>query len=580
MKRKSVKRRPFFDASEIAIAISLHLTRDLASSTHEYDEQGSTFYREVQQNALLKKFVPPSVSQSSLESATFEKFLKINRHMSGYTQEVKTSWEKPYITSEVCDRDKILLRARALMHFVLTDFSMEEWFRMCKNSGGASVGVSYKDTSLEAKSTYPLSVTSRAKPLMESYFRYDVVLAEAVAQYNEYSVLPKYETVMGSQATTVEKNSKIRRMISKEPTCNMFLQQGLMQLMYQRMERVGLNVESLPDLHQKLAFESSITSRNATIDWSSASDCVSIELLRYLLPPKWFDIIDRIRSPYTNIQDQLVELNMISTMGNAVTFPLETLVFWTMAHAVRLTQDKHTNTLFPEWEDRLVCSVFGDDCIVPSSMASQFIETLEEYGFIVNQEKSCIGRTKFRESCGGDYLAGRTMRPFYLRAPVNERKSSLEPWLYTILNGLIPKYISYFGPLGYVYDKHVFRYIFSLFKEHKIKIRLVPLYFPDDAGLKISPDLSRFSSCYDFKLSKLYKSRHGTYKFQFCRFNYNSGYMSNEELRYAVALKTPSFNSSPTFSPPFRKLRRKGGYVVGKGISCHWHVPVVRPDLY
>jgi len=91
------------------------------------------------------------------------------------------------------------------------------------------------------------------------------------------------------------------------------------------------------------------------------------------------------------------------------------------------------------------CSVFGDDCIVPTSIAANYITALEGVGFEVNDYKSFYGETeKFRESCGGDYLAGHAVRPYTVRAPTSQKMSSLEPWLYIIFNSVITKYISHF----------------------------------------------------------------------------------------------------------------------------------------
>lgn len=40
---------------------------------------------------------------------------------------------------------------------------------------------------------------------------------------------------------------------------------------------------------------------------------------------------------------------------------------------------------------------------------------LQFTGFKLNEEKSFFGDEPFRESCGGDYFAGKPVRPFYLK---------------------------------------------------------------------------------------------------------------------------------------------------------------------
>jgi len=593
MKNKSTtpgKSKKIFPASEIKTKIKDALFRDLGGKQEHttHNEHPSKFsWRSRQLQEFDKKFSSNDEDATSLELTTMIKFMYVNQHMASVREIFPDKSLR--LTSGLCDRDKILLRARAIMHSVLSPFTEDEWFDECKHSSGSSIGVPYQDTSLESKFTFPLSTTERVRPMMERYFEYDNRTHLAVQKLNCYSDKPKYLHVNGSRATTVEKNDTVRRFICVEPTCNMFLQQGLMHMMYKRMKYYSLDVECLPDEHKSRARISSITSREATIDWSSASDCVSIELLRWLLPPKWFDVVELVRSPTTLISGTEVELNMISTMGNAVTFPLETLVFWTFAHACDLTAKNKGNTLFPEWNELKRCSVFGDDCIVPSEIAPIFIEAMTDVGFIINNEKSYYSTIKFRESCGGDYLAGYSTRPYFIKAPTSERMSSLEPWLYIVLNSLIQKYILYFGELTYLYDKALFRLIFSLMRKYNIRCKVVPPHYPDDSGLKISFDISRFCRHYAIPdLSPIYRSSQGTYTFQYCRFQYKEKARNDAGLRYADIIRKnnkrtsepnswfPDSSGASEFSL-FRKRRRIGGYVVARGLTCHWHVPDMGP---
>jgi len=253
-------------------------------------------------------------------------------------------------------------------------------------------------------------------------------------------------------------------------------------------------------------------------------------------------------------------------MGNAVTFPLETLVFWTAGHAVRLNR-LGSNTLFPEWKDLKRVSVFGDDCIISTEDTPEFITLCESIGFIVNEEKSFSGEHPFRESCGGDYLQGYDVRPYNVRSPHNLRKSSLEPWLYIVMNRLLSKYISYFGPRNYVYEKALWLEALKLFRENGLKLKLVPSDFPDDSGLKLRGDHERFLREYPFEVSRVLRGDHNTYMFLFMKFNYKEKHARHDHLRLAEWLKfPPSKKSEPQLYLP---VRRKGGYVVAKGISTH-----------
>jgi len=572
MKKKArYEKRKLFNPDTITTSIAQAITRDLSpDKLHEYclAHDSKSLLAERWTEDLLKKYVSKSGNTDELELLTYEKFRKVNRHMESFRgQFIAFPTDKIRPQTRYKKMDRILLRARALMHSVLTPFLEDEWFQYCKHGTGSSIGVHYNDTSLEAKSTFPITLTKRVEPIMTRYLEFDSQLNSALLYHNEHVPTgTRYNVVKGSRATTVEKNDQIRRMIAVEPTGNMFFQQGLMAMMYQRMRKFKLDVELLPDMHKNRAMISSITSHEATIDWSSASDCVSIDLLRWLLPPLWFDWCEAVRSPSITIGDQEVELNMFSTMGNAVTFPLETLVFWTMGHALIL--DDRSLSCFPEWEDLLECSVFGDDCIVPTRYAKSYISLMTQFGFIVNEEKSFYDDKGFRESCGGDFFHGYDVRPVNIKAPTSCNLSALEPWLYIIANSVIPKYISLFGTRDYIYKCDFFKLLFCLFDKYDIAVKLVPYRFPDDAGLKIAFDLQRFARLYPCKYSKVTVSRHGSYEFLYLRFNYRKNLKRSEDLHYSSWLKTPGGHRAPWYAS-----RRKGGYIVAKGKSCHWHVP-------
>lgn len=584
-KATSQKRRSLFKPTEIVTLIRSALCCDLEgiSRMHDTDYHPTSRLALEQMTKIDRKYVDPGNDQTPLETLTFAKFHEVNEHMASY----KESFEAPMavrVLKSTPIHESVLLKARAYMHMVLDDFCEEEFFDQCRNGPGTSIGVSYNDTSLEAKFTLPISITERVVPLMDRYLQHNFQLAAAVKEFNsENPVSDWYTIVKGSRATTVDKNNQIRRMIAIEPTANMYFQQGLMALMYKRMRKFGLDVETLQSQHRLRARNSSITSKEATIDWSSASDCVLRELLKWLLPPKWFMLCDLVRSPSMNIGDQEVSLNMFSTMGNAVTFPLETLVFWTIGHAV-LDLHRGNRSILPDlrrkdgrWvKDWLEISVFGDDCIVPSEIAESFIQACTQFGFIINSEKSFYRDTDhgFRESCGGDYLHGYDVRPFYLKAPSTTSKSSLEPWLNIMFNRLLKKYIMCFGSLTYVYDKELWRVMEKLYSDHGLKAKLVPEYFPDDAGLKITCDIERFAQCYPkMKLSKITRSRHGTYSFLYLRFIYREKAEKDDYIRYVNWLNRPARIEVVV---PHRSLKKKGGYVVAKGISSQWTVPRIK----
>jgi hypothetical protein len=569
------KKAKIFRPDDIKTQICQAIIRDMSGPSQLHgslSHDASVMYSYRQRCEIDKKY-SSFRRQPELAALAFDKFRKVNEHMAGYTTEKldlpvdqHTQPQERY-----SKRHNILVRARALVHFVLTPFQDEEWFSETKHGTGTSIGVSFSDTSLEAKSLFPVSCTRSVASLLENYLEYDSSLYSALLDFNNSSATAeRYSIVEGSRATTVPKNKSVDRMIAVEPTGNMYFQQGLMAMMYNRLKACGLDLEILPETHKERALIASITSSEATIDWSSASDCVSTDLLRWLLPPKWFECCDLVRSKQITIGDESILLNMFSTMGNAVTFPLETLVFWSLGHAVVL-EEEGSRSLFPEWKDLMRVSVFGDDCILPTQHALPYISMMESVGFIVNKEKSFFDDKGFRESCGGDYLRGCDVRPFYIKAPTSDRWSAKNPWLYTICNLVFKKYTTYFGPLTYLYDKEFFKLIFRLLQEGNERVKFVPPYFPDDAGLKMSHDMERLVVCYGLTLSPIAVNEHGTHTFTYHRFNYRRTRKSVDGLHFCTWLKK-SCNTQRERSPWWQD-RRKGGYVVARSRSCHWHVP-------
>jgi len=569
-----------FQVDKIVKTIHQLLVRDLERSNLDLPDAAVSFIRNNHGNAFVKKYIMGGHSNDTRQKA-FDKFHLVNSHMGALGFSFPSA---PYVTSGMSPYDQTLIRAQKICYDMLTPLEDDEFFLNCKNSAGSSLGVPFSDTSVERKFSFPITITRTALPLFRHYLSHDSLLCESIVEYNDRH--PMDEAIVltrASRATTVPKTNAIDRMIAVEPTGNMFLQQGLMESLYSRMKSYGLDVATLPYRHKRMARKASIDGKYATIDFSSASDCLSIELLRYLLPDHWFKILCQVRCDKMSFEGQDIHLNMMSTMGNATTFPLETIVFYCLAMGNFLTHERASISHLPFGRDKRIVSVFGDDCIVPTPSAVSFMDVATKVGFIVNSEKSFFDKDdRFRESCGGDYLSGIDVRPYCLKGPTSQKRSALEPWLYIVFNSILTKYKHYFGELSYLYEKHVFRYLFSLFRRYKLYVKLVPDDYPDDSGLKISQDIARFRLTYACEFSRIKKDLHGSYTFLHCSFRYRYQKKQCEPIRYALRLKAlamreeqvPSILDDPGFSSKqkykFVKLRRIGGYVVVKGSSGLW----------
>lgn len=223
--------------------------------------------------------------------------------------------------------------------------------------------------------------------------------------------------VRGSKTSSVPKQNDIRRTICTEPTLNMFFQLGIgMEIRRILMSRLGLDLADQQDVNAELARLGSIDGSFGTIDLASASDSISIELCKRVLPKYFLRWLMLTRSPETIMPDgSWVELQMISSMGNGFTFPLQTMIFAAIVIvAYRLHGVPYAFRKSRSKTGRVNIGVFGDDIVVERSIYEYLIQKLPLFGFVVNADKS-FNTGNFRESCGKDYWAGVLVRGVYLK---------------------------------------------------------------------------------------------------------------------------------------------------------------------
>jgi len=119
-----------------------------------------------------------------------------------------------------------------------------------------------------------------------------------------------------------------------------------------------------------------------------------------------------------------MRLRKFSTMGNACTFPVESLIFLSiaisavLAHRGLRATPKNIKNLAGQ------VAVFGDDIVIPVDCRELFVEALEVLDFKVNINKS-FWTGKFRESCGVDAFGGVNVTPAYWRTFNDGKPESL-----------------------------------------------------------------------------------------------------------------------------------------------------------
>lgn len=237
---------------------------------------------------------------------------------------------------------------------------------------------------------------------------------------------------VGNVFTTVPKDWKTDRPICIEPGANMLFQKAYGSLIRAKLDRFGLVLDKRPDFHGFLAYVGSVNDSLSTIDLASASDTISNEFVRFLLPPAWYDALNTVRCKRTVMPDGSILRNeKFSSMGNGFTFELESLLFYSLLLAVRqLCGDK-----------RDIVSCFGDDIIVSRHLAQEVVELLEFCGFTINTEKTFISGP-FKESCGHDYFRGINVRPVYFKS-IAGKKSPEQ--LFYILNRIRKMAARFYG---------------------------------------------------------------------------------------------------------------------------------------
>lgn len=548
------KKQPFFSADAVTKHVSSVLTATIDSLAQDRYDADIRFLLNSQKVDFTKKYCSPELDTTDMSLDAFILFLQVNermKHVSNY----------PFPNSRFSGRlprdQQILLRAKNIIARVLGEFVEDEFLANCKHSSGSTIGVNYQNSSIEAK-LGKLTYTEGVQRWFQYYLSYDSQLRSVLDSHQH-----RYELVRGSKAVTVPKDNKKVRMICVEPCLNMFFQQGLMHCLTTRLEKVGLSFSSQQDRNRQLAWYGSLTGTLATIDWSSASDTLNYDLIKFLLPHRWFYYLDQFRCGEIEILGVYEKLHMFSTMGNACTFPLETLVFWAFAVASVSLADQASQTLVDE-RFFYEAAVFGDDCILPVQDVPTFLGFMERFGFLPNASKS-YWEGPFRESCGNDFLAGKDVRPFFLTGPGGSSKHHMTAWLNIMLNRLTNRFIRIWGPLAYIYHASpVYECIFELFRQYKLELFLVPTYFPDDAGVKIGSDFLRFRRHFNIKslMSTIAEDRHGTKHFRYLRVCYPKRVETSESVHYWLFLK-----GLEKEAPKYSNIKRNPSYVTAKGLS-------------
>lgn len=233
-----------------------------------------------------------------------------------------------------------------------------------------------------------------------------------------------------NKITFVPKNSDEHRSIGVELNGSILLQKVLGDKIRSRLYDFGLNLNSQSrNVHFARVAK---TFQFATVDIANASNTLSYETVKLLIPDEWFNVLDTFRSKYGRCasMDYSTKYEMFSSMGNGFTFELESLIFY----AISLATVMVTNDYDLDLAKKNV-AVYGDDLIVPQENYNLLVSSLGQVGFEINDSKS-FRSGNFFESCGSDFYDGTDVRPFFLKREIVTIKDA-----YFLCNSLLYKSI-------------------------------------------------------------------------------------------------------------------------------------------
>lgn len=216
-----------------------------------------------------------------------------------------------------------------------------------------------------------------------------------------------------ARVCAVPKDFRGPRVICIEPKENQFAQQGLMDLLYRHLSRHPLTRRSINFFDVEESRAMCYDSTYATIDLKDASDLLSLRLCRLLLPRWFYKLATRYRTRQVSVMGKTITTTCFATMGSALCFPVQTMIFWALALGTMSVLRKSMPLRYHKTM-KMGLRVFGDDIIVPLWAADGVCSVLEACGLRVNPQKTCIF-SPVRESCGEWVYDRKSVRIFKFR---------------------------------------------------------------------------------------------------------------------------------------------------------------------
>jgi hypothetical protein len=282
----------------------------------------------------------------------------------------------------------------------------------------------------------------------------------------------------------------------------------------------GLDIRRLPARHRRWVKRHSLLMKLATADLSAASDSLVRWLLNAVLPRAWYRAVRSTFFKSMKFGERTFHAMSVLPMGNACTFPIETVVFYSLVRAVQeLVGNKG------------IISVFGDDLIYPTKLHGSIVRVFSALGLVLNKDKT-YANYPFRESCGEDYYRGVAVRPAQLRESPKRNLSgnALHSHIYKWVNVLLRRW-------SYKQIRGTIDMLLQLINTTGGDILRVPPQFPDQSGLKVEHPSLRLTAWAKYAPTKI-RFLHGSrmYDYSYLTLTYGRRWVKAQLPYYWLAL--------------------------------------------
>lgn len=422
------------------------------------------------------------LSQPNAEDFTFcYQFFSFITHVS--LQDLQLDLEDEYIElerslHEIDYEPDMLFELNSIMRSWLADLRIDESNYLPSHGPGAVA-----ELPRTAGNLAKYSVLS-TDALLDYFLRHSVG-----ASAESFSPYPLKELDRTSVLVFVPKSLKTKRTISKEPAALVYHQKAVWDILMEFIHKhpvLSSHIQFLKqELNGELALMGSSAGDFATIDLSSASDRVTLTLVKSVFrgTPLYSALVS-LRSRYVKLPSgKILRVEKYAPMGSALCFPVQTLIFSALVeYAARRTHSKW-GFQTSAWR------VYGDDIIVPDPFFWDLVDVLKRVGFKVNTSKSYSRPYRFRESCGYEGYDGTEVTPMKISRRFYSVEGPLTSHHASLYEGLIDM------------ANNAYRYQFPLLRAYVIRLILnntvgVPLFSGSTQLALISPCPDNFRAPY------------------------------------------------------------------------------------